>query len=210
MLVTCMAISFAGMLRYSDLARVLVHHDLMRFYPDRVELFLYTSKTDQHCEGALVPIGRVPGRYCAVGLLEDLLREGAYKRFPEQLSRPEADGTTTLYDSEDVGPLLRIVAKNRLRKTTALLPDVIAPLSYNTYSKALKQFFVDAGVEKRLSTHSLRIGGASEAVNNGAERVIVRKIGRWATDTVFERCYVRDNGGAKQRVALHMGLAELP
>ncbi|GLC49741.1 hypothetical protein PLESTB_000282000 [Pleodorina starrii] len=212
MIVTCIVLSYAGMLRFSDLCRVLVHHDLLRFYPDRVEFFLFKSKTDQRCEGALVPVGRVGGKYCPAQLVETLLQVGGYRRQPRQLASTDADGTVCLSDLEDVGPLLRNCARggNSLRADAVNLPDVIQPMSYSTYSKALKALFAEAGVTKKISPHSLRSGGATEAVNAGAERAVVQKLGRWRTDSVFERCYVRDSEGAKQRVTMCMGLAPLP
>jgi hypothetical protein len=64
MYVTCAALCYYGMLRYSDLAVVMVHHDLMRLVSDRVELYLWRSKTDQHTQGATVTIMAVGGPYC--------------------------------------------------------------------------------------------------------------------------------------------------
>lgn len=103
--VTCAVLGYSELLRYSDLSRVMVHHDLLRFYlDDRVELFLFTSKTDQHCEGALVPIGRISGPCCPVRLLEELLSAGQYKRYPAQEQRA-ANGSVSMVNAEDVGPL---------------------------------------------------------------------------------------------------------
>jgi hypothetical protein len=49
-------------------SRVLVHSDLLRIYSDRVEVSLFKGKTDQHCKGAFVTIGRIGGSSCAVHL----------------------------------------------------------------------------------------------------------------------------------------------
>jgi hypothetical protein len=213
--VTCAAVAFAGLLRYSDLCRVMVHHDLMRFYADGVELYLFTSKTDQHCEGALVPIGRVDGPHCPVRLLESLLREGRYKQQPAQTTLPSSSsGPACLADTEDVGPLLR--ATNR--KGTALVqvavslqkrkPVPIPSLTYGTFLKSLKEHFAAAGVQKQIGTHSLRKGGASAAVANGADRIVVQKLGRWRSPAVFEYIYVQESTQQQQRIALCMGLSE--
>jgi hypothetical protein len=64
----------------------------------------------------------------------------------------------------------------------------------------MKEHFQTAGVQKALGTHSLRRGGATEAVNNGADRIVVRKVGRWRNEKVFEMSYVKDDGAAKQRL----------
>ena len=210
MMVTCAALCFAGLLRYSDLARVMVHYDLMRFYGDRVELYLFASKTDQHWRGAFVPIGRVGGKYCPVHLLEELLRAGNYTQRPATRESVAADGTVCVEEVEDVGPLLRAVSAvnggQRLRRQAVVLPELIEPIAYGTFSRKLKHLFKEAGVTKQIGTHSLRSGGASEAVANGADRAVVQKTGRWRSPNVFESCYVHESGAQKRRVTLCMGL----
>lgn len=48
----------------------------MRIYSDRAEIFMFKSKTDQHCKGVFVTIGRISGPCCPVYLLEQLLEAG--------------------------------------------------------------------------------------------------------------------------------------
>lgn len=210
--VTCAVLGFSGLLRYSDITRVMVHHDLMRFYPDRVELFLFTSKTDQHCEGALVPIGRIGGPCCPVQLLEDLLRIGGYKCRPAQAEVCATDGSTSLADAEDVGPLLRAVSRNGQHLEQVALPlsggKLIKPLAYSTFRTSLVQLFAAAGVTKQLGTHSLRKGGATAAVQNGADRMVVRKLGRWRSEKVFEFTYVREGSTQQRQVTVCLGLTQ--
>ncbi len=210
--VTCAVLGYSGLLRYSDLSRVMVHHDLMHFYPDRVELFLFTSKTDQHCEGALVPIGRISGPCCPVRLLEELLSVGQYKRYPAQEEQRAANGSVSMVDAEDVGPLLRAVSRNGQRLEHVALPlsggQLIKPLTYATFQASLGRLFKEAGVDKKLGTHSLRKGGATAAVQNGADRMVVRKLGRWRSKKVFEFTYVREGAAQQRQVTVCLGLAQ--
>ncbi|GFR42351.1 hypothetical protein Agub_g3044, partial [Astrephomene gubernaculifera] len=98
MVVTCAVLAFCGLLRFDDLSHILVHTDLLRIYADRAEVFLFKSKTDQHCRGTFVTIGRIDSPFCPVRLLEELLQAGQYKRKPAVTRR---DGKEE--DAEDVG-----------------------------------------------------------------------------------------------------------
>jgi hypothetical protein len=212
MYVVAAMLCYAGMLRFSDLARVMVHHDMMRFYPDRVELFIFKSKADQRSEGALVPIGRVGGRYCPVAMLEALLQAGGYKQHPAQVQEVDTHGARVMTDAEDVGPLLRAVGlsggQQVLARVAAPFTDLIRPVSYGHFRTELLKLFQQAGVHKKLGTHSFRIGGASRAVNEGADRAVVQKMGRWKSEHVFEACYARDDAHQKCKLVMCMGLAE--
>ncbi|EFJ40000.1 hypothetical protein VOLCADRAFT_100252 [Volvox carteri f. nagariensis] len=66
MVVTGAVLTFCGLLCFDDLSHVLVHTDLLHIYGDRVEIFLFKSKTDQHCKGAFVTISRIGGPCCPV------------------------------------------------------------------------------------------------------------------------------------------------
>jgi hypothetical protein len=206
MYVTAAALSFTGLLRFSDLRRVLVHHQLLRFYPDRAEIFLYASKTDQQFRGELVSVGRGVAPYCPVALLEQLLQAGGYCQVPN--TAVGSDGREV--EVEDVGPLLRAVVqrsgRQQLRQVRAPLPALIPAVSYNTFANGLHALFADAGVERRLPPHSLRRGGATAAVNGGADRILVQKLGRWRSANVFEFTYVRDDGGRSREVTVCMGI----
>ncbi|GIL90842.1 hypothetical protein Vretimale_16774 [Volvox reticuliferus] len=76
MVVTSAVLAFCGLLRFDDLQHILVHTDVLRIYADQVAIFLFKSKTDQHCKGAFITIGRISGPCCPVHLLEQLLMAG--------------------------------------------------------------------------------------------------------------------------------------
>ncbi len=184
--VTVLSLQYAGQLRFDDATKVMVHRDLMRIYPDRAELFIWRSKTDQHAKGAWVTIGRVPGPHCPVTLLRALLEEGGYATVPE---RPD----------EDLGPLLRAVTHDKrtgkqvLRQRTATLQAPIPPLSFTAFSASMHRLLKAAGVTKQLGTHSFRIGATTAAVNAGVEHTLVQKQGRWRDAHTFQAVYARDN-----------------
>ena len=196
MYVTCAALCYYGMLRYSDLANVMVHADLMRFAPGRVELYLWRSKTDQHAVGATVTIMALGGAHCPVHLLRELLVAGGYSTRPAQGLQVDAAGRQCLVDVEDVGPLLRAVKLEQGRRVLAQvsvpLPGTIPSVQYSHFKEELVQLFRAAGITKPIGTHSLRSGGASAAVNGGADRALVQKTGRWRSPQVMEQAYVRE------------------
>ena len=205
MIVTCAILAFSGLLRYDDLSRVLVHRELLRIFPDRVEICLYTSKTDQQCQGAVVTIGRIGGPFCPVTLLEALLQAGAYQRDPALRPIP---GTSSWQDAEDVGPLLREVnpRTGRLDQLTASLPKIVPAMPYRDFREALKRLCYQAGIRQSLCPHDLRRGGASAAVANGADRMTVQKLGRWRNAKVFEFAYVRETASQLVEVTGRLGL----
>jgi hypothetical protein len=197
--ITCAALCFSGLLRYDDLSHVLVHEDLLRIRSDRAEIYLYRSKTDQYCEGAVVTIGRIGGRACPVHLLEELLAAGEYQRSPAL--RPCRGRSSQLEDAEDVGPLLRATnaAGTRLEQTAEPLPKTIAALPYTAFAASLKRLCAAAGV-RDLGTHAFRRGGATTAVEEGADRMTVQKLGRWKSSQVFEFAYVRESAAHQAAV----------
>ncbi|PNH03452.1 hypothetical protein TSOC_010494 [Tetrabaena socialis] len=184
MLVTGVLLCYTGLLRFDDLSRVLVHEDLLRIYPgEHLELFLWKSKTDQCAEGAWVTIGATEGPHCVVGLVEKLLARGAYDRSPP----PGRDG----------GPLIRAVVtdaggEQRLEHRSTQLPEITPALQYKVVLKRVNELFGEAGVTKKIGMHAFRVAGATEAVNAGTDRVMVQKLGRWATAETFEKVYVKD------------------
>ncbi|PNW70369.1 hypothetical protein CHLRE_17g716900v5 [Chlamydomonas reinhardtii] len=206
MTVTGAVLCYAGLLRFDDLAHVLVHEDLLRILPDRAEIFLFKGKTDQAARGTLVTIGRVDGPYCPVALLETLLLQGQYQR--QAAVRPKRGGAPgTWEDAEDVGPLLRAVTRTgTLAQVSVRLPAVIKPLTYHTFRKRLNELWAAAGVTRSLPPHALRRGGATAAVANGADRMEVQKLGRWRSQQVFEFAYVREDAARKQRLTSYLGL----
>lgn len=197
MLVTGCVLAFTGLLRFDDLSRVLVHHELLRVTPgEALEIHLWRSKTDQRSEGAPVTVGATGGLSCPVALVEQLLVAGAYDRFPGA--------------HEDAGPLLRAVVTSpdgaqRLQQVTAPLEAPIPPLPYAYAYPRISDLLRAAGISKQLGTHSFRAGGATAAVEGGADRTLVRKHGRWAEKSrVFEQRYVKESKATKASVTRAM------
>ena len=201
MYVTTALLCWFAFLRYDDLSHVMVHYDLLRLQPGvSVEMVLYKSKTDQAGEGKSAYAGRRLDRYCPVKHTQELLDAGGYVRVPKQ---EVVDGA--LVDAEELGPLLRRVVADgeggqRLEQRTAPLGTPIPALSYGTFLSNLRRLFKEAGLSPDFGVHSLRAGGVTTAVNNGADRNVVRKLGRWKGPEVMERHYVKDSAEARGRV----------
>ncbi|EFJ39208.1 hypothetical protein VOLCADRAFT_101243 [Volvox carteri f. nagariensis] len=208
--VTCALLCWFAFLRFDDLARVLVHYDLLHITPGvGAEIILWKSKTDQRGEGQTASVGFRGDHYCPMTRLEELLTKGQYVRLPKQ------EAVEGRYVSvEDVGPLLRRVTTSQtgvpsLVQRTAPLSAPIPPLPYRTFLGHLRRLFVEAGLSPRFGTHSLRSGGVTAAVNNGADRSLVQKLGRWKSADVFEQHYVKDSDAARGRVtALSINTAQ--
>jgi hypothetical protein len=193
---TVLLLMFVGLLRYSDVAQLIVHEDLLRIVhaPDgRVEgalMFVQRSKTDQACIGHWVAIGATGGPLCPVALLQKLLQQGRYVRRPGE--------------GQDCGPLLRAVYRGsdgvlRLKQYTAPLCNLIKPLGYSTFMGHLRALLQDAGVEGHFGTHSARIGGTTAASMAGADEKLVRTHGRWRHGNTADDVYAREVQANAQR-----------
>lgn len=64
--------------------------------------------------------------------------------------------------------------------------DLITPLSYVKFSKALKKLFADCPKYERVGPHSLRRGGTDEKIQKGMDHRLVKFLGRWRSDKAFE------------------------
>ncbi|GLC45223.1 hypothetical protein PLESTM_001704000 [Pleodorina starrii] len=208
MVVTCVVLCFTGLLRYDDLAKILVHQDLLDVQlGSHASIYLYRSKTDQGAQGATVTIGAVGElhpAHCPVQLLHDLLVAGGYQRAPRK-----AYVAGKLQEVEDVGPLLRPVARSadgsqRLAQRTAPLDAPIAVMPYRDFREKLNAAFQAAGIHRDFGTHAFRRGGATTAVNSGADRALVQKLGRWASPATFEKHYVKDGVSAHKKLTAHI------
>lgn len=170
--VICFVLAYAGFLRYSDLAHVLVHRHFMRFADDGsgVSLYLCRSKTDQAGEGRWVHIPAEPdSAYCPVALLRWFL---------------SAAGYVTNAEDRDCGPLARAVIRvpgggYQLQQVTSSIQHPIPPLSADRLRSRLKSMLAAVGVDKDVGFHSLRIGGCMAAVKNGVSQQQAMEHGRW-------------------------------
>lgn len=193
---TAFALMFQGLLRYDDAAKILVHQDLLVIRDNRVEMFIYKSKTDQAMDGHWVTLMAAPGQpHCPVKLVRELLRAGGY-----QTSAPAG---------EDVGPLLRAVRPrgngHQLAHITSSLSKPIPPLSAERLRKRLRELGGAIGIHKELGLHSCRIGGASEAAERHVPDQLIQQAGRWRSARTQQH-YVRHS--LAHRAAVSSSLAQ--
>lgn len=181
--VVVFALAFSALLRYSDMAAVLVHRSSMRFQPlpnpTAVDLHLWRSKTDPRARGCSVTVPAVGGDYCPVRLLRWLLDFGGY---------------VTDRDDVDCGPLLRPVRSGQLAQRTAPLDQPIAPTSDRLLRAELQVLLTAAGVPAaeaaRYNLHSFRSGAATLAAAAGVSEEGAMAAGRWRSSSSHAR-YVR-------------------
>lgn len=63
-------------------------------------------------------------------------------------------------------------------------------LMWQAFLRRIKRAALDEGLDaSRFSTHSVRIGGATKLLNAGADRLVIKVLGRWLS-SCFEECPV--------------------
>jgi hypothetical protein len=189
MYVVCFVVAFAGFLRYSDLASILVHQQVLEVADSHLRFLLPHSKTDQRWEGTWVTVKASTTAACPVRLVRWLLQYGGY---------------VTNATSVDCGPLLRAVDRKAgpygaLAQVTAPLQACIKPLSSDTVLRHLRRLLGTVMIDKQVGTHSLRIGAATEAEALGVPRDVARAQGRWRSAQVHEQ-YIRGPSAAAPNV----------
>ena len=86
------------------------------------------------------------------------------------------------------------------------LKIVDKPVTYNTIREEIKLAIKNIGLDEKLySTHSLRAGGATTAVDRGVPDRLLKIHGRWQSDDSKDR-YVRDSIHHRLKVTLNLGL----
>ncbi|EFJ44424.1 hypothetical protein VOLCADRAFT_95324 [Volvox carteri f. nagariensis] len=198
MTVTAIVVMFTGFFRFDDAAEISIHEDLLVITATGMDVFIPRSKTDQQRQGHWVPIARVSGAACPVGLTERLLTLGRYKRRPDT-------------PDEDVGPLLRPVQWNRAGgylsgPLTGTVAQPIHSLSYPAFCHRLNKTLQAAGITRRITAHSMRIGGNSTAADRGVPEDLRKAHGWWCSDAMVQH-YTRRDGEAKLSVSRSLGLA---
>ena len=151
-------IGFSGFLRYNELANITTSH--VQFRDDHVRIFIPTSKTDVYREGNYVYIKKIDTEYC-----------------PTKMLRRYMDTSNAVAE-----PHLPIFRPLRFFRSEEKLYGTKLP--YTRCREIFKQTLRDLGYdEKQYGLHSLRAGGATEAVNHGkvSERIL-KLHGRWKTD----------------------------
>lgn len=108
----------------------------------------------------------------------------------------------------DVISLMReYLAENSIDKSYHLFPnlnDITKPMSPSSVSTVVKEVAKFADLTGRYSSHSLRIGGATAAMQGGATLEQIKAVGDWKSDAVL--LYLRAIGAAKAGMTALMGL----
>lgn len=130
-----------------------------------LELHIRKSKTDQYNRGNLIVLPAIQDPSCLLKLT---------KRYLQIVGLMKAKNSTQKVFC-NLGPY----------------PDKLEfskPLTYGRFRKIFCEALASANCAKSsaLSCHSLRIGGASHAVQKIVPKHLVKKHGRWLTDNVFE------------------------
>ena len=176
-------IGFTGFLRYNELSNITTSH--VQFGDDHVRIFIPASKTDVYREGNYVYIKKIGNEYCPMKILQRYLT----------ISNAVAEPNLPIFR-----PLrfFRSEEKYRLYGTK---------LSYTRCRELFKHTLKDLGYdEKQYGLHSLRAGGATEAVNSGrtSERLL-KMHGRWKTDLAKDM-YIHESIENRLSVSEHLGL----
>lgn len=149
-----------------------------------MKIFLETSKGDQYRDGQSVLIARGNTCACPVAATEKYFASAGIDR------------NSSSY----------IFRKMRRNKGVCKLLDG-KPVTYPTMSKSVIQRLksVNANVKLDLGLHSLRAGGATQAIAAGIGDRCLKRHGRWATDSAKDR-YVKDSLVDKLKVSKSLGL----
>ena len=177
-------VSFAGFLRYQELANLRFCD--VQFCSGYMKLFLERSKTDVYRDGVWVFVSQVNSSRCPVAMLRRYLSMAGFSGYSEAFI---FRGITRHKD----------VTKRRLK-------DKNVPLTYSTARSLMLSALVGLGYDGSLfGTHSLRAGGATAAANNSIPDRLFRKHGRWRSDRSKDR-YVHEDVRQKLRVSQGLGL----
>ena len=171
-------IGFFGFLRFSDFSNLTL--DDVLFCKDKVVLLLRRSKTDRKKVGQQVIFDgdSFPAHFLKV----------YFQRFGFQAYKAKEE--------------FFVFMSMRLNKLGQCLIFRDAKMSFNSCTRVLKLLYEKAGIDgKDLSSHSLRIGGATEASRLGVPDFKIGRNGRWASDS-SRRLYQRDPGVGRESISM--------
>ena len=174
-------IGFAGFLRYSELA-ALKESDI-QIFPQHMEIFIKSSKTDQYRDGAWIVIARTATKICLVRMTERYLTLGDISSSP---------------DLHLFHGITRSKNGVKLRKQGSL--------SYTRMRELLLEKLKKIGLNpKHYGLHSLRAGGATAAANAGVPDRLFKRHGCWCSENAKDG-YVKDSLTNRLSVTKDMGL----
>ena len=180
-IVTICLVGFAGFLRYSEL-EALKESDL-QIFPDHMEIFIESSKTDQYRDGAWVVIARTSSKTCPVAMTERYVQLAG------------------ISGSSDLNLFRGIVrTKNGIKLRTQ------GGLSYTRMRELLLEKLAHLGLDTKIyGLHSLRSGGATAAANAGVPDRLFKRHGRWRSETAKDG-YVKDSVTSRLGVTAKLGI----
>ena len=180
--ICCLA--YGGFLRYSDFSRL--HLRDIAIHENHMVVSIRKSKTDVYCTGQSVTIARSGNPSCPVSRLEKYLDAARFSS--------EQDAKRFIFRAIcGSGKKARISPKN-------------SPLSYSRANEIFKSTAKKLGYDpQNLSLHSLRIGGATEAARNGINPGLLKKQGRWKSDSSKD-LYVRFTEAELLKISLATGV----
>ncbi len=179
---TIALISFAGFLRYDELAMIRREH--IRFVNVYFKLFIPSSKTDQHQEGETVMIARTGKMTCPYEVLSAYLTLAGITRSDKQY----------------------VFRASSRTKTGAVLRKNDKPISYTTVRDTVLAEIEAVGEDRsNYGVHSFRRGGATQAARAGVEDRLFKKHGRWLTENAKDR-YVEESVEQRLSVTQNLGI----
>ena len=164
-------LAFRGLLRkshYTYSCHTLLWRDVS-LYPDHIIIRIRTSKTDQFASrGHRIVLSASPGSFLCPVF------------WVGEMARVQAPRETDF--------LVRVPG-----------PHGLAPINYRWFNFRLKQLALSVGLDpSRVSSHSLRHGGASFMSSQGSSLMDIRARGGWASSAVFRYLHHADATLLKQ------------
>ncbi len=161
------SLSFYGFLRSKEVLNIKRKN--LKFCKslnnEYLEIFIENSKTDQYKRGNKIVLSARQDPSCPVRILKKYLLKAG-------LMSPQDDSQKIFCQ---LAPFSQKIEASK-------------PLTYTRFREIFKQALASIKIRhpEKYTCHSLRIGGASFAVQNGVPTPLIKKHGRWVTDKVFE------------------------
>lgn len=179
---TICILSYTGFLRFSEVA-VLKREDI-EIYDTYLKLFLEQSKTDIYRTGHWIFISKLGSVLCPVKLTKKYIR------------------LANIHNNQNEYMFRRLIKTSsgyRLRVQNN-------PISYTTVREDFLSALKRLGVRvENYGLHSLRAGGCTMATHYGVKEKLIKKHGRWKSDSVKEG-YTHPNLEELLFISRHLGL----
>ncbi len=178
-------LAYAGFLRNQEFRKLKANDIIM---PKKLaagvvmNLNIRSSKTDQHCKGREIHILCSTKVTCPVTALHNYML------------------------AFDIEPAQDVVLFQKLIKVNKQYVPSGKPLSYATVRSLFKSMLIRADIRSEsYGLHSLRAGGATTASQNGASAELIKRHGRWVSDSSKDR-YVHFSATQKSTIGTILGI----